>query len=181
MSWKTDHWMGRYSSLLEKGQDLPRGNDSTEQDAGFFLRQQTLFRNPETGKNRQGMVTEEVYGSAAECLSSIRWYKIPSRLREITGLNNENDIEKLLDAAGYRSSLVAEELFDMIDGCLKSHIITTADLDTIRKAYNGISGFRCPQEHRITEWGYEKPSRTVLRSGICQHSPVLRSSEAVAG
>lgn len=183
MNWKTDYWMDRYSSLLKKGQDLPRSYDSPKQDAEFVLKQQMVFRNPETGKSRPGRITQEVYGSAAECLSCIRWYKIPSRLREITGLKHENDIESLLDAAGYRSSMVAEELFHMIDNCLKCHIITSADLNMIRKAYNGISGFKRLEEHRIASMGYacsKTENEEMLQNASSVRSLVRADYKAVA-
>ncbi|MBD3277914.1 MAG: hypothetical protein GF388_06420 [Candidatus Aegiribacteria sp.] len=165
MSRKTDQWKDRYSSFLDENQEFPLGRESAGQNEGFVLKHQMVFTDRETGKIRQGLITEEVYGSAVECLSSIRWYKIPSKLREITGLYNENDIEKLLDAAGYRSSMVAEELFDMIDGCLKSHLITTSDLNMIRKAYNGISEFYRPKEQRILSMEYALSIRSRVPAG----------------
>ena len=194
MKSKTDYWMDRYRSLLQNTEELPRSLDSLQQNEGFVLKQRVLFRNPETGKSRKGRTTEEVYESAAECLSCLRFYKIPSRLREITGLSDENNIEALLNDAGYRSSLIAEELFDTIDECLNSHIVTGSDLDIIRRAYNGISGFNHSEKHMIIEWGYadsvvqsgnsktcsEPKDEAVQSSVLSLHSPVPVGIEAAA-
>jgi len=109
--------------------------------------------------------TDEKYHSIFDCLACYRWYIIPQRLRKAAGLPEETDIEVLLDSAGYATSLIAEELFSMLDICLESQRCSIKELDMIRQAYNGLSGFSDSLVLRIVKWG---PDGKTANSGSAE-------------
>ncbi len=120
---------------------------------GFFVRHHSFARPDSREKGWFSEYTDEKYNSAFDCLAYYRWYVIPEKLREVSGLWEETDLELLLDNAGYSVSFIAEELFCMIDACLESGSCSEEDLDRIRLAYNGLSGFQDDFIQRIAQWG----------------------------
>lgn len=92
------------------------------------------------------------HGSQREFLANLRDVVIPEMLREVSGLRGETDLEVLLDGSGYSVSLVAEELIFMIDECIESKSFDSSDLDRIKQAYNGLSGFNATVIGRTTGW-----------------------------
>lgn len=123
----------------------------------FCSRHHTFRRNATGfGGSDHGLYVNQMFESVFECLACYRWFRIPERLLEICRdgwPEASRDIEALLDRAGYSASLIAEELFGMIDQCLESGVCTDHDLHAIRLAYNGLSGFDDPVVSRITSWG----------------------------
>ena len=119
----------------------------------FFVRHHSFAGHDTLENSRYNEYTDEMFDSPFECLAYYRQHVIPDKLREVSGLWEETDLELLLDSAGYSVSLIAEELFCMIDICLESGRCSGKDLQRIRQAYNGLSGFRDNCVHRITQWG----------------------------
>ncbi len=119
----------------------------------FFVRHHSFARSDILEKSWTSEYTDEMFDSPFECLAYFRWHVIPDKLREVSGLWEEADLELLLDSAGYSTSLIAEELFCMIDICLESGRCSKKDLQRIRLAYNGLSGFQDDCVCRIAEWG----------------------------
>lgn len=131
----------RYRNLWLQQEDY-RSVVSNEGKGNAFIAGHHLFSRSEAlDKNWLSEYTDEMYDSTLDCLACYRWYIIPERLREASGLQEETDLEALLDSAGYSTSLIAEELFSMIDACLESGRCSEDDLGRIRLAYNGLSGF----------------------------------------
>jgi hypothetical protein len=119
----------------------------------FFARHHSFSRSDISSSTLSSECSDEMFDSVFDCLAYYRWYVIPRRLREVSGLPEETDIERLLDGSGYTTSLIAEELFKMIDICLETGQCTESDLDRIKVAYNGLSGFQDYQISRIQQWG----------------------------
>ena len=120
---------------------------------GFSVRHHSFARSDNLEKTWFSEYTDEIFDSPFECLAFYRWHVIPDKLREVSGLWEETDLELLLDSAGYSTSLIAEELFCMIDNCLESGQCSESDLNRIRLAYNGLSGFQDDFVSRIAQWG----------------------------
>ncbi|MEN8208864.1 MAG: hypothetical protein ABFR50_06405 [Candidatus Fermentibacteria bacterium] len=133
-------------------------------NAGFFVRHHSFARSDIQENSWFSEYTDEQYDSPFDCLAYYRWHVIPEKLREASGLRDETDLELLLDNAGYSASLIAEELFCMIDACLESGNCSEEDLQRIRLAYNGLSGFQDDYVHRIAQWG------SIADSGISMFS-----------
>ncbi|GEM_PF-6950656 len=127
------------------------------QDNQFCARHHTARRTGSGfGGSEHGVFINEVFESVFECLAYYRWFRIPERLKDICmtrGTDSSGDIEILLDGAGYSASLIAEELFAMIDEYLEKGVCTEQDLHAVRMAYNGLSGFDDPIVSTIASWG----------------------------
>ncbi len=145
--------INRYKDLWERmeGYDPVISKESTNNS--FFVRHHSAARSDILEKSWFSEYTDEMYDSVSDCLACFRWYVIPERLREVSGLLEETDLEILLDNAGYSASLIAEELFSMIDKCLESGSCSDNDLHRIRLAYNGLSGYQDDIVRRIAQWG----------------------------
>ena len=143
----------RYRNLWVKMEDY-RSVVSAEGKGKAFIARHHLFSKSEVhDKSWFSEYIDEMYDSSLDCLACYRWYIIPERLRDASGLRKENDLEILLDGAGYSTSLIAEELFSMIDACLESGNCSEEDLNRIRLAYNGLSGFKDIFMCKIVKWG----------------------------
>lgn len=148
----------RYRNLWTKMKDY-RSVVSTEGKSNAFTARHHLFSKSEVlDKSWFSEYTDEMYDSTLDCLACYRWYIIPERLREASGLQKETNLEALLDSAGYSTSLIAEELFSMIDACLESGRCSEKDLKRIRLAYNGLSGF------------YDIFTKSYLQNPMCEGS-----------
>ena len=143
----------RYSGLWERMEDYRSAAKTGSSGRAFISRLQLFSRSKHSENNRLSWYTDEIWNSVFDCLACYRWYIIPDRLRKASGLLEETDIEILLNAAGYSKSLIAEELFYMLDGCLKAGRCSEVDLERIRIAYNGLSGFHDCSTCRIVKWG----------------------------
>ncbi|MCK5116221.1 MAG: hypothetical protein KAR44_06445 [Candidatus Aegiribacteria sp.] len=146
-------YVNRYRRLRarQEGYSSAVSEDSTKK--GFFVRHHSFTRSDIFEKSWFSEYTDEVFASPFDCLAFYRWYVIPEKLREVSGLSKETDLELLLDRAGYSTSLIAEELFCMIDICLESGHCSKTDLHRIRLAYNGLTGFQDDYVRRIAQWG----------------------------
>ncbi len=143
----------RYRNLWVQKEDY-HSVVSAEGEGKVFISRHHLFSRSEAlDKNWFSEYTDEMYDSTLDCLACYRWYIIPERLREASGLREETDLETLLDSVGYSTSLIAEELFSMIDACLESGSCSEDDLSRVRLAYNGLSGFQDIFVCRIAQWG----------------------------
>lgn len=146
---RIEHYKNLWTGMADYGSvisSFPEGKD-------FFVRHHSFVRSDIKEKSRYYEYTDEMYDSLFDCLACYRWYVIPDRLREVSRLFEENDLEILLDSSGYSTSLIAEELFCMIDNCLESGHCSEEDLHRIRMAYNGLSGFQDDVVCRIAQWG----------------------------
>jgi len=143
----------RYSNLWKRMEDYRSAVPVRSNSRAFISRLQMFSRSKLADKNRLSWYSDEIWDSIFDCLACYRWYIIPDRLRKASGLLEETDIEILLDAAGYSKSLIAEELFYMLDKCLKTGRCNEKDLERIRVAYNGLSGFQDCSVCRIVKWG----------------------------
>jgi len=145
--------INRYRNLWVKYKDY-RSTLSVQDESKVFFARHFQFTGSESQKNsRYTGYSDDMYDSVFDCLACYRWYIIPDRLRRVSGLVHEIKIEKLLDAVGYSTSLIAEELFLMIDICLESGRCSGKDLQKIRLAFNGLSGFQDPYVCSIVQWG----------------------------
>ena len=146
-------YVNRYRGYWERqeGFDSPVLENSRKE--GFFVRCHSFTRSDILEKSWFSEYTDEMFDSPFDCLACYRWFAIPEKLREVSGLLEETDLELLLNSAGYSTSLIAEELFCMIDICLESGNCSENDLHRIRLAYNGLSGFQDSIVHRIAQWG----------------------------
>lgn len=143
----------RYKNLWARMEDYHSVVSNKGEGKAFTARHHLFSRSEILEKNWVSEYTDEMYDSIFDCLACYRWYKIPERLQNASGLQDETDIEILLDSAGYSTSLIAEELFSMIDTCLESGSCSENDLHRIRLAYNGLSGFKDIFVCRIVKWG----------------------------
>lgn len=132
----------------------------------FFVRHHSFVRSDILEKNWYSEYTDEMFDSLFDCLACYRWYVIPERLRDVSGLRDETDLELLLDRAGYSISLIAEELFCMIDTCLESGNCSEQDLHRIQLAYNGLSGFQDNFIRGIERWGLNRGNVPAVRNPI---------------
>jgi hypothetical protein len=158
----TRRYVKRYRNLWKRGEAYSKAVSQDGIRAGFYARQHHFARSEASGKNRFSEYTEEKYDSVIECLACYRWFIIPDRLRQISGRYDLTSINELLDLAGYSTSLIAEELFCMIDSCLESGECLKSDLEMIRCAYNGLSGFEDLLINRITDWGPAGSDRSAV-------------------
>ncbi len=149
----TRHYVNRYRNLWKLGESHGGIISQARIRVGFYARQHRFAKSEALEKNWFSEYTEENYDSVIECLACYRWFIIPDRLRQSSGRYDLTDIDELLNLAGYSTSLIAEELFCMIDSCLESGVCQSSDLEMIRTAYNGLSGFEDQFINRITEWG----------------------------
>ncbi len=156
--------VNRYRGFWERQESYDFEVPEDSMTNGFFVRHHSFARSDILEKSWFSEYTDEKYDSAFDCLAYYRWYVIPEKIREVSGLWEETDLELLLDSAGYSTSLIAEELFRMIDVCLESGKCREEDLHRIRLAYNGLSGFQDDFIHRIAQWG------SITDRGISQHS-----------
>lgn len=144
-----NYYKGLWAEMVDYGSVV----SSCPESRGFFVRHHSFARSDVLEKNWYSEYTDEMYNSPFDCLACYRWYVIPERLREVSGLPEETDLDLLLDSAGYSTSLIAEELFCMIDLCLDSGCCSENGLHRIRQAYNGLSGFQDDYISRIAQWG----------------------------
>ncbi|MCD4701238.1 MAG: hypothetical protein K8S24_05200 [Candidatus Aegiribacteria sp.] len=144
-----NHYKGLWAEMADYGSVI----SSCPESKGFFVRRHSFARSDILENNWYSEYTDEMYDSPFDCLACYRWYVIPERLREASGLSEETDLDLLLDGAGYSASLIAEELFCMIDLCLDSGCCSENGLHRIRQAYNGLSGFQDDFVSRIVQWG----------------------------
>lgn len=146
------------------------GNRHLTNDS-FCARHHAFRRHPGwSGAREHGVFINETFESVMECLAYYRWFRIPQRLRALragSGVPVSADIEELLDASGYSVSLTVEELFHMLDECLRSGSASPEDLQRMRQAYNGIGGFDEPTRAEIVCWG---PVGEVLADSSLQGS-----------
>ncbi len=145
--------VNRYRGLWERQE----GYDSVVSEGGmkngFSVRHHSFARSDNLEKSWFSEYTDEFFDSPFDCLAYYRSFVIPEKLREASGLWEETDLELLLDSSGYSTSLIAEELFCMIDNCLEAGQCSEKDLTRIRLAYNGLSGFQDHYVSRIAQWG----------------------------
>ncbi len=146
-------YVNHYRRLWERQGDYSSVIAEDSSEKGFFVRRHSFTRSDILEKSWFSEYTDEAFASPFDCLACYRWYVIPEKLREVSGLWDEADLELLLDSAGYSTSLIAEELFCMIDICLESGHCSENDLHRIRLAYNGLSGFQDDYIRRIAQWG----------------------------
>lgn len=133
--------------------------DNRGSTAGFFLRHRLLETVADgSGSSRLRHITD-YFDSPMECLSAMRTTFIPDRLREVSGLHDETDLDVLLESAGYSVSLAAESLIEMVDECLSASSCTPDELRRIKTAYNRVSVFGPPQRHLISDWGHSREGR----------------------
>lgn len=158
----TRRYIKRYTNLWKQGESCSRILSRPGLHNGFYARRHRFTRQEAPGKNWFSEHTIEKYDSAIECLACYRWFIIPDRLRQASGRYGLRNIDELLDLAGYSTSLIAEELFFMIDSCLESGICLESDLEKIRQAYNGLSGFEDIHINRITDWGPDGSDRSGI-------------------
>ncbi len=158
----TSRYIKQYRDLWKQGETYSRIVSRSDIRDGFHARQHRFARSEASGKNWFSEYTEEKYDSVTECLACYRWFIIPDRLRQSSGRYDLTDIDELLNMAGYSTSLIAEELFCMIDSCLESDKFLVRDLEMIRCAYNGLSGFEDHFVNRITVWGPVRSGRRVI-------------------
>ncbi|MCD4846934.1 MAG: hypothetical protein K8R76_01940 [Candidatus Aegiribacteria sp.] len=158
----TRRYVKRYRNLWKRGEAYRKAVSQDSIRAGFYARQHRFARSEAMGKNYFSEYTEEKYDSVTECLACYRWFIIPDRLRQASGRFDVTSIDELLDLAGYSKSLIAEELFHMIDSCLESGVCLKSDLEMIRCAYNGLSGFEDLFVNRITDWGPVGSDRSAI-------------------
>ena len=149
----TSRYIKKYRNLWKQGETYGEVVSRDGFSVGFHARQHHFARSEALGKNWFSEYTEEKYDSVIECLACYRWFIIPDRLKQASGRYDLTSIDELLDLAGYSTSLIAEELFYMIDSCLESGVCLKNDLEMIRCAYNGLSGFEDLFINRITDWG----------------------------
>ncbi|MCK5064831.1 MAG: hypothetical protein KAQ97_06085 [Candidatus Fermentibacteraceae bacterium] len=155
----TRRYIKRYTNLWKQGESYSKIISRTGIHARFYARQHRFTQPEALGKSWFSEHTIEKYDSAIECLACYRWFIIPEHLRQASGRYDLKNIDELLDLAGYSKSLIAEELFFMIDSCLESGICLKSDLEMIRRAYNGLSGFEDLFINRITDWGLDGSDR----------------------
>ena len=153
MKCEIKHYVDYYRNQWKDMADYGSVVSSSPEGKVFFVRHHSFARSDILEKNWYSEYTDEMYDSSFDCLACYRWYVIPERLREVSGLREETDLELLLDSAGYTASLIAEELFCMIDMCLESGCCSEKDLHRIQLAYNGLSGFQDAFVCRIAQWG----------------------------
>lgn len=146
-------YVNHYRNLWIGMADYGSVVSSSPEGKAFFTRHHSFAKSDILEKSWYSEYTYEMYDSIFDCLACYRWYVIPEKLREVSGLWEETDLELLLDSAGYSASLIAEELFCMIDKCLESGCCSGNDLNRIRQAYNGLSGFQDDFVSRIVQWG----------------------------
>ncbi len=158
----TRRYIRQYRNLWKRSETYSKVVSRAGINTGFYSRLHHFTRSEALGKNWFSEYTEEKYDSVIECLACYRWFIIPDRLRQASGRYDSNSIDELLDLAGYSTSLIAEELFYMIDSCLESGICLNSDLEMIRCAYNGLSGFEDLYVNRITDWGPVRPDRSAI-------------------
>lgn len=150
--------INRYRNLWIKMKDYRSVVSAEGKGNAFIARHHLSSRSEALDKSWFSEYTDEMYDSTLDCLACYRWYIIPERLREASGLQKETNLETLLDSAGYSTSLIAEELFSMIDACLESGRCSIEDLNRIRLAYNGLSGF------------YDIFTKSYLLNPMCESS-----------
>lgn len=158
----TRRCINRYRNLWKRGETYSKVVSRNGIRAGFYARQHHFARSEALGKNWFSEYTEEKYDSTIECLACYRWFIIPDRLRQISGRYDLDSIDELLNLTGYTTSLIAEELFCLIDFCLESGVCLNSDLEMIRRAYNGLSGFEDHFVNRITDWGPTGSDRSAI-------------------
>lgn len=155
----------------------PGGSSFEARDTGgavpgaFVVRHHRYAKGGPPENDGISSYSEHVFRSPLECLDNLRRMMIPEILREASGLAEEADLEVLLDGSGYSVSLVAEELLSMIDECIDSNSCRPRNLDRIKRAYNGLSGFDARVVRRISGWGIApmsgmKPGRNPCRGGL---------------
>jgi len=144
-----EHYKILWTEMADRGSAI----SSSTEGKTFYARHHSFARSDNLEKYWYSEYTDEMYDSVFDCLTCYRWYVIPERLRVVSGLREETDLELLLDSAGYSASFIAEELFCMIDMCLESGCCTENDLHRIRQAYNGLSGYQDDYVSRIVHWG----------------------------
>lgn len=158
----TRRYIRQYTNLWKRGESYNIVISRAGIHTGFYARQHRFTRPEALGNNWFSEYTEEKYDSAIECLACYRWFIIPDRLRQASGRYDLKSIDELLNLAGYSTSLIAEELFFMIDSCLESGVCLKSDLEMIRRAYNGLSGFEDLFVNRITDWGPDGSERNKV-------------------
>ncbi|NOQ23685.1 MAG: hypothetical protein GQ565_13695 [Candidatus Aegiribacteria sp.] len=178
--------VNRYRGFWERQEGYDSAVSEDGMKKGFFVRHHSFARSDIQEKSWFSEYTDEMYDSVLDCLAYYRWYIIPGKLREASGLREETDLELLLDSAGYSASLIAEELFCMIDKCLESGCCSENDLHRIRLAYNGLSGFKDTFVCRIVQWGditnhIQNPFREDMYSGYIRTPSLPSSVTSVAG
>ncbi len=144
-----NHYKNLWTNMADYGSVI----SSSPKGKAFFVRHHFFARADDLEKSWYSEYTNEMYDSVFDCLACYRWYVIPEKLREVSGFREETDLEHLLDSAGYSASLIAEELFCMIDTCLESGCCSEDDLHRIQLAYNGLSGYQDEFVSRIVQWG----------------------------
>lgn len=149
ISERIEHYKKLWTGMADYGSVISSSPEGRE----FLVRHHSFFRSDIKEKSRYHEYTDEMYDSLYDFLACYRWYVIPGRLREVSGLSDETDLEILLDSSGYSASLIAEELFCMIDDCLESGHCSEKELHRIRLAYNGLSGFQDDVVCRIAQCG----------------------------
>ncbi len=182
--------INRYRGLWERQDAYDSAGSDANMNKSFFVRHHSFARSDILEKSWFSEYTDEMFDSPFDCLAYYRWRVIPDKLREVSGLREETDLEILLDSAGYSTSLIAEELFCMIDICLESGHCNENDLHRIRLAYNGLSGFQDNIILRIAQWGdVSKQVRNPFKEGfyagcISEHAtrtPMAPLTRAFAG
>lgn len=158
----TRRYIRRYRNFWKRGETYSKIVSRDGFRAGFYSRQHHFARSEALLKNWFSEYTEEKYDSVIECLACYRWFIIPDRLRQASGKYDSTNIDELLNLVGYSTSLIAEELFRMIDSCLESGVCLMNDLEMIRSAYNGLSGFEDLFVNRITDWGPAGSDRSAI-------------------
>lgn len=174
--------INRYKDLWERMEGYDSAGSDANMNKSFFVRHHSAARSDILEKSWFSEYTDEMFDSPFDCLAFYRWYVIPIKLQEVSGLHEETDLELLLDSAGYSTSLIAEELFCMIDTCLESGHCSENDLHRIRLAYNGLSGFQDDIIRSIAQWGdvskhVWNPFQEGLYAG-CISKPAIRTSVA---
>lgn len=144
---------GSFVRAWDTGGAERRANTAGTVPGPFVVRHHSFAKGSPPGNDGISSYSEHLFRSPVECLVNLRDVVIPEMLREASGLHEEADLEVLLDGSGYSVSLVAEELIAMIDECIDSKSCRPRNLERIKRAYNGLSGFDAPMVRRITGWG----------------------------
>lgn len=141
---------------------------SRSDSCGFFIRHHEMACGSSNDSTME-IRSRENFASALDCLADLRERRIPSLLREATGLHRERDMERLLDSCSYPVAFVAEELLGMIEDCFTTGTCSPEDLRKMREVYNALSSFHEGPSRRISSWGH-------LSSSVSCPGPVFSGS-----
>lgn len=166
------NYIEHYKKLwFDPGGYHPAG--SYEEDGkGFSVRLISYSRSAVRERELQVEYRNEMYQSVIECIACYRYFKIPQRLRNASGKLHLTEVEDLLNSVDYSTSMITEELFYMLDMCLEKGICTRTELERIRLAYNGLSGFNDTYVIRIARWGCSSRDRYDYPENAGSISPV---------